>query len=210
MTLVTVRFGTVAVALLTALLVSSCGDASSPDEHAGPTETLGADAAQADTGQAVHNADDVEFAQKMIKHHQQAVEIAAMAQANSADPQVRGLANAFITTQTPQIQVFRAWLAQWGAPETTGQRATGSTDMPGTLDRSAMDRLEMLSGPEFDQLWLESMINHHQGAVTMSEAEIANGRNADAIAVAKVMIAGQQAEIDQMDRVLAVIRGDGA
>lgn len=74
--------------------------------------------------------------------------------------------------------------------------------MPGMVDDATMQRLESLSGREFDTLWLESMISHHQGAVEMAKAEIANGANPEAKALAEEIIKAQEAEIAQMKQML--------
>ena len=69
-------------------------------------------------------------------------------------------------------------------------------------DDATMAELESLRGTEFDRLWLESMISHHQGAVEMAKAEVAHGKNVDAIAMAETMVATQEAEIVQMKQML--------
>ena len=70
------------------------------------------------------------------------------------------------------------------------------------VDEATMAKLESLNGAEFDTLWLQSMIGHHQGAIEMAKAEIANGENVDAIGLAKTIVDTQQAEIDQMKQML--------
>ena len=74
--------------------------------------------------------------------------------------------------------------------------------MQGMVDEATMTKLESLSGAEFDTLWLESMISHHQGAIEMAKAEIANGENVDAKRLAQTIIDTQQAEIGQMKQML--------
>ncbi len=74
--------------------------------------------------------------------------------------------------------------------------------MAGMVDEATMTKLESLSGAEFDTLWLESMISHHQGAIEMAKAEIANGENVDAKRLAQTIIDTQQAEIGQMKQML--------
>jgi uncharacterized protein (DUF305 family) len=193
MTSIMGRVAALVIAFVSALFLSSCGDSTSDDERAGRAES-----AAAEVEPANHNADDVAFAQNMIPHHQQAVEMSAMAQANSSSPPVRDLANAIIAAQMPEIQAFRAWLLQWDTPETPDHGAHGS----GMVDQATIDRLATLRGPEFDRLWLAAMIAHHEGAIAMSEAEIAGGQNTDVISVANMIIADQQAEIDQMKQLL--------
>jgi uncharacterized protein (DUF305 family) len=70
------------------------------------------------------------------------------------------------------------------------------------VDEATMTKLESLNGTEFDTLWLESMISHHQGAIEMAKAEIANGENVDARRLAQTIIDTQQAEIGQMKQML--------
>jgi uncharacterized protein (DUF305 family) len=74
--------------------------------------------------------------------------------------------------------------------------------MPGMVDEATMARLTSLEGSEFDQLWLQSMIGHHQGAIEMAKTEIANGANVDAKSIAQNIVTTQQAEIDQMNQLL--------
>ncbi len=74
--------------------------------------------------------------------------------------------------------------------------------MAGMVDEATMTKLKSLNGAEFDKLWLESMISHHQGAIEMAKAEIANGDNVDAKSLAKNIVTTQEAEIGQMKQML--------
>ncbi len=74
--------------------------------------------------------------------------------------------------------------------------------MAGMVDEATMAKLETLKGTEFDTLWLQSMIGHHQGAIEMAKAELADGQNVDAKQLAQNIITAQQAEIDQMKKML--------
>jgi uncharacterized protein (DUF305 family) len=71
------------------------------------------------------------------------------------------------------------------------------------VDEATMVRLEALKGPAFDTLWLQSMIAHHQGAIEMANVEIAEGSNVDMVGLARAVVTAQQAEIDQMEQMLA-------
>jgi uncharacterized protein (DUF305 family) len=75
----------------------------------------------------------------------------------------------------------------------------GSDDSGMSMD---LDALESAHGEEFEQAWLEAMIEHHRGAVEMAEQEVADGEDADAVALAKDIAAAQQQEINQMERLL--------
>jgi uncharacterized protein (DUF305 family) len=70
------------------------------------------------------------------------------------------------------------------------------------VDGATMERLETLKGAEFDTLWLQSMIGHHEGAIAMANTEIADGADADAKDLAAEIVKTQQAEIDQMKQML--------
>ena len=82
---------------------------------------------------------------------------------------------------------------------------SGSMDhsMPGTMSDAEMQSLEQAKGAEFDKMWLDMMIKHHQGAVDMARTEVAHGGNADAKALAQKIIDTQQTEITEMQGVLS-------
>jgi uncharacterized protein (DUF305 family) len=70
------------------------------------------------------------------------------------------------------------------------------------VDKPTMDKLQSLSGAAFDRLWLTTMIDHQRGAIAMAQDEVAHGRNADVLYLARSIIASQQAEIDRMKQML--------
>jgi uncharacterized protein (DUF305 family) len=186
------------VAAATVIALSACG--------AGTREDRGASDAPATTAGAAngHNTDDVMFAQLMIPHHQQAVELAALVPDRSTDPELIRLAATIAGQQQPEIDAMKAMLAQWEVDSsgTTHEGAHGMT-MAGMVDEATMVRLEALKGPAFDTLWLQSMIAHHQGAIEMANVEIADGSNVDMVGLARAVVTAQQAEIDQMEQMLA-------
>lgn len=159
---------------------------------------------------ANYNATDIGFAQGMIPHHAQAIEMADLALTNTKNPDVLALANKIKAAQSPEIIKLSGWLRDWG--QTVPSTASGSMDhdmsgmggmmMDGMMSQADMDRLETSTGTEFDRLWIELMIQHHEGAVKMSKTEVAGGKNPDAIALAQVIISNQQAEITTMESLL--------
>lgn len=159
---------------------------------------------------ANYNATDIGFAQGMIPHHAQAIEMADLALTNTKNPDVLALANKIKAAQSPEIVKLSGWLRDWG--QTVPSTASGSMDhdmsgmggmmMDGMMSQADMDRLETSTGTEFDRLWIELMIQHHEGAVKMSKTEVAGGKNPDAIALAQVIISSQQAEITTMESLL--------
>jgi uncharacterized protein (DUF305 family) len=113
------------------------------------------------------------------------------------------LANQISAAQQPEIGVMKVFLVQWkeNPDSDSGHTGHGAT-MQGMVDAATMSKLESLTGAEFDKLWLESMISHHQGAIEMAKAEIANGDNVDVKALAKNIVTTQEAEIGQMKQML--------
>jgi uncharacterized protein (DUF305 family) len=189
----TARIAAVFAVPLTVGMLTACGGSS--DRHGPPSST------DQSSEQADHNAEDIAFARNMIPHHQQAVQMAQMVPTNTTNPRVIGLANQIITTEAPGIQAFRTFLMQW--QDVQGHDAGGQgMPMVGMVDQTTMDKLQSLTGPEFDRLWLTSMIDHHRGAIAMAQDEGAHGRNADVIYLARSIIATQQSEIDQMKQML--------
>ncbi|CAB4612129.1 MAG: DUF305 domain-containing protein [Actinobacteria bacterium] len=160
------------------------------------------------------NATDVGFAQGMIPHHAQAVEMADMAIATSTNADVLALAKQIKAAQNPEIETMTGWLQGWGqAVPSTSSMAGGGHDMTnmsgmmmdGMMSDADMKRLESSTGTAFDRLWLELMIQHHEGAVRMSQDELADGKNPDAKALAQAIITSQQAEISKMNALLAAL-----
>ncbi|RAV18252.1 DUF305 domain-containing protein [Mycolicibacterium sp. GF69] len=201
MTSLIARLATVLVALATALLLTSCTSTGS-EGHA-DHETSDKPAISGEP--AGYNAEDVAFATNMIPHHEQAVELSAMVPERSANPELKALAEQISAAQEPEIRAMRVLLVQWNEnPDASTEHGEheGHGDMQGMVDEATMAKLGTLSGPEFDKLWLESMISHHQGAIDMARAEVANGENVDAKRMAQTMIDTQQAEIDQMNQML--------
>jgi uncharacterized protein (DUF305 family) len=183
--------------LAAAIVLSSCGTAATQNQG------LSASATSADQV-AAHNADDVMFAQMMIPHHQQAVEVAAMVPDRSNNPDVIALAAKIAGEQQPEIDTMKALLLQWNVDPNEMSHESGHAGMAmtGMVNDATMVRLDSLKGASFDMLWLQSMISHHQGAIEMAKTEIADGKSADLITLAKNIVAAQQAEIDQMKQML--------
>ncbi|TGD89891.1 DUF305 domain-containing protein [Mycolicibacterium sp. CH28] len=188
------RIVAAATALATALVIASCSRSEDHAERTAPATT-------STEAVAAHNADDVMFAQMMIPHHQQALELAAMVPQRSTDPAVTKLASTIAAEQQPEINTMKALLLQWDVdPHAAADH--GGMGMQGMVDDATMAKLGSLKGAGFDTLWLQSMIGHHQGAIEMAKAEIANGTSADMTTLAKSIVTAQQAEIDQMKQML--------
>jgi uncharacterized protein (DUF305 family) len=143
----------------------------------------------------------VAFAQMMIPHHEQAVEMADLALENdTASQDVKALAAQIKGAQDPEIQTMKGWLSQWGATESAGAMDHGSGGMMGDDDMSS---LMGASGTEFDQMWLEMMIEHHEGAIEMAQDVLSTTANADVEKLATAVVAGQEKEIATMQGMLS-------
>lgn len=197
MTSAPTRVLAVVAAFATALALSSCNTTSR--ENQGLTASATSAEQVAD-----HNADDVMFAQMMIPHHQQAVELAAMVPDRSTNPEVLALAAKIAGEQQPEINTMKALLLQWDVDPNEMSHESGHAGMAmaGMVDDATMVRLDSLKGASFDMLWLQSMISHHEGAIAMAKAEIADGESADMTTLAGSIVTAQQAEIDQMKQML--------
>lgn len=184
-----------AAAAATILLSSSCSSPASGPQTASPSSS---DA----LAPAAFNDADVAFVNGMIPHHQQAIDMSALVPTRSTNDAVIKLAAEISAAQTPEIQVMKVLLVQWSAGKDDEHQDHGDKAMDGMMDPATMTKLESLRGAEFDKLWLQSMIGHHEGAITMAQTEVASGANDDAKRLAQQIIAGQQAEITQMKQML--------
>ncbi len=195
----------VTATLAAAALVAAC---SSGESHSSMSDA----SKQTIPESANFNATDVGFAQGMIPHHAQAVEMADLALEKSTNADVLALAKQIKASQNPEIQTMSGWLQSWGqkVPSTDSMSGGGHdmTDMGGMMmggmmTEADMEKLESSSGTAFDRLWMELMIQHHEGAVRMSEDELKDGKNPDVKALAQTIVTSQQAEISTMNSLLS-------
>ena len=213
MTRTTARLtGLVGALVAGALSLAGCADDSADTAGHGSmtsTSTAGSSAG----AEADHNDADVAFAQGMIPHHQGALAMAQLAADRAADQRVEDLAARIEAAQDPEIETMSGWLADWGAAASSSATddGTSGTDHGGMGhgDTSGMDTdaLAGMSGTGFDRMFLTMMIAHHQGAVEMAETEIADGQNADALALAESIRDTQNAEVGEMQQLLAELGG---
>lgn len=173
------------------------------DGHSASSDA--SDTASSSDASAKFNDTDVMFAQMMIPHHEQAVEMAKLAATRAGSSEVKALASKIEGAQGPEITTMKGWLKDWNAPSdgsSMGGMDHSGHDMEGMMSDSEMSDLESKSGDAFDQVFLSMMIEHHSGALGMAKSEIADGENPEAIALAKTIESTQQAEIKQMEALL--------
>ncbi|MFC3453731.1 DUF305 domain-containing protein [Amycolatopsis speibonae] len=153
-----------------------------------------------DPQQAGHNQADVTFAQGMIPHHEQALEMAKLVDGRTRDAKVVDLAARIKQAQDPEIRQLTGLLKGWGAAPSGEHSAHGS--MSGMMTEDDLAKLGQAKGAAFDKQWLEMMVKHHEGALAMAKTALQQGSNAEVKALARKVIDGQQAEITEMRTLL--------
>jgi uncharacterized protein (DUF305 family) len=146
-----------------------------------------------------YSSQDIMFAEMMIPHHQQAIEMSDLALKNSTNPEVLALAQEIKDAQTPEIEQMKSWGAS--------SMAHMGHMMDGMLSDEELSDLAAATGSSFDKLFLEGMIKHHEGAIDMAEMVI-DSKNSEVAALAKAIIEAQRAEISKMKELLNAL-GNG-
>ena len=211
--------GRIAACLLAGLVLAGCGTAATqggprtvqPGAPGDPTRPVAAGDVAGSPAPAYTEA-DVAFIRGMLPHHAQALEMTALVPSRTASEAIRRLAERIEVSQTDEIAMMRRWLESRGleAPEAGMHPHHAAGDehalMPGMLTREELDRLAAASGPEFDRLFLEFMIRHHQGALVMVEELFSSpggGQAGEMFQIASEIAADQQIEIERMRAMLA-------
>jgi len=155
---------------------------------------------------------DIGFAQAMTIHHQQAVLMSQLAP-TSVDPPVGNVARSIEANQLQQVGQLQGWLQLWRAPlvPTTdpmawmgehhsmpGRPSSSATAMPGMATQAELDQLQAARGPQANVLFLQFMIRHHEGGVSMAHYEAAHGRLVQVMALAAGMVADETSEVQYM------------
>lgn len=162
------------VILLFALLLSGC--AATPEANSG------------------YSADDIAFAEMMIPHHEQAIEISDIALTNSSSDEILALARDIKAAQAPEIEQMGGWA---GVKSSTHSGHM----MDGMLSEKQIQELRDAEGATFDRLFLEGMIAHHEGAIKMAQDAL-NSKNMEVTALAAAIIAAQEKEIAFMQELI--------
>ncbi|MGK2866959.1 MAG: DUF305 domain-containing protein [Mycobacterium sp.] len=203
----------IATGAAAALLVAGCtdqsaqtsGDGHTDHDHGTSHSGSGASPGPAAEGSSAHNGEDVMFAQHMIPHHSQAVEMTDILLAkDDVDARVIELAEEIKAAQAPEIEQMQGWLNSWGNPPMPamdhGSMSGGS--MEGMVAPADIDKLKAAPGPEATKLFLDQMIGHHEGAITMAQSVLDGGQFEPAKTMARAIIDSQQREIDEMKAIL--------
>ena len=191
--------------LVAALALAACSNDADPGgmpmDHSSASSAGSATAPPAgDFNQA-----DVTFAQMMIPHHQQAIDMSDMILAkDGVHPEVRALAEQIKAAQQPEIDTMNRWLDAWGRRDMDeGGQHHGSGG--GMMTEDDMRQLDKANASTGQRLFLEGMIKHHQGAIATAETELDEGQHPDAKQLAGAIITAQEAEIGTMNQLLGQV-----
>jgi uncharacterized protein (DUF305 family) len=152
----------------------------------------------------------------MIPHHAQAITMSRLAAQQAVSPQVKDFAARIQAAQQSEIEQMSGWLRAWHDPVPATNNPMGGIEqgdmgqmdhdvsgpMPGMMSGDQMQQLEQATGPAFDQIYLQMMITHHQGAITIAQTELRAGQNPGARQLAQRIINTQQREITETQAIL--------
>lgn len=163
------------------------------------------------------NPADVYFMSGMIPHHAQAILIAGWAATHGAGDAIRRLCERIVVGQRDEVALMQRWLRDRNQPVPDAgathlrmnmNGAVHDMLMPGMLDAEALARLDQARGAEFDRLFLQAMIRHHEGAITMVDQLFASqgaGQDEVVFRFASDVYADQTTEIERMQKMLAAL-----
>lgn len=171
------------------------GSPGAPGRTASPGERIG-------PSPAPTVAADVRFAEGMIPHHRQALEMTSLVEARTTTPVIRAFARSITAAQTPEIKAMTAWLAELGRPAPASHDHGLAAAGYGMATEEELNALRASKGPAFDRMFLRLMMRHHEGAVKMAGEELAAGRDHRMHLLAKDVYAGQSIEIERMRQAL--------
>jgi uncharacterized protein (DUF305 family) len=199
----------IAAALAASLGLAACASTAAPGnsmpmDHGSSSSMSSAMPSAMPSATADHNQADTMFAQMMIPHHAQAVEMSGIILAKPDMPaEVTALATKIKAAQAPEIEQMTGWLTGWNLP--TMMSGHSGHGMTGMVDNDGINTLKSATGTEASRLFLEQMIGHHEGAIDMAQQEISAGKFPDAVKLGHDIVDAQQAEITQMKQLLTTL-----
>lgn len=186
-----------------ALVLTACGGgADTASTGASPSEHSGGHSAGSDTSSSGANDADIAFLTGMIPHHDQAVEMSEIVLAANPPAEVASVARQVKDAQDPEIEQMSSMLEALGEDSSADHGAAHSESHGGMMSEQDMAALEAATGTEAARLYLEGMIEHHEGAIEASDAQLAEGEYEPALELAEEIKAAQQAEITEMEQIL--------
>lgn len=178
----------------------------SPMSQKPSTSPSSTDASPSASMAAQFNDADVMFAQGMIPHHEQAVDMSdTLLKKSGITADTTALAKQIQAAQQPEITTMESWLKTWGKPADGGMGGMDHGGMGGMATDAEMKAFEQAEGSAAEKMYLEMMTKHHQGAIMMAQMEQKSGENPDAIRLAENIATSQKAELTTMKKLLAAL-----
>lgn len=184
-------------ALAAVVVLSACADSDTGGSMNGMNHGRSS-ASSPPRGTAAGQMGDVMFAQMMIPHHEQAIEMADLALRKEAAPSVTRLAGQIRAAQGPEIQTMKQWLSAWNAPMAAGAAGAHGGHSDGMMSDSDLRELAEAQGETFDRLWLTMMIEHHDGAIVVAREVLRTTTNPEVRSMAQAIVSAQTTEIATM------------
>lgn len=142
---------------------------------------------------------DLQFIDTMMAHHQSAIDMAKMAESKALHAELKKYALIVVEDQEREIAQMKQWRKQWYVDQPKAE----NMDLPGMRDSMKgmnMDHLKTMAGTDFDRMFLDMMIPHHQGAVTMAKDALLKSEHTEIKTLAQQIMDAQQKEIEMMNK----------
>ena len=179
---------------------SPSASASAPDKHGGASEAGHDSAMKMESSPGAESAPyDLQFIDTMSGHHKSAVEMAMMAETKASREELKAFAAKMVTDQQKEIGQMKEWRDRWyaGKPEAVNMEMPGMKD---TMQGMDMQKMGTAKGSDFDLMFIEMMVPHHQSAVVMAREALEKGEHPEIKRLAQEIIKAQETEIAQLNR----------
>ena len=196
----------IVVTIAAAIILTSCNEVEQKlrAREGWPTPTPNNAPRETNVASTAQSPDDLQFIDKMTAHHQQAVQMAQLATDRAQHAELKTMAHYMLDANLKEIDYMRSWRERWFpnrplSGTERGQQRQAASGPAGSIDLD-MGRIQAATGGDFDMLFLDMMIQHHQGAIEMSRDALAKAEHQEIKQLAQRIIDEQQKEIDQMNQ----------
>jgi uncharacterized protein (DUF305 family) len=143
---------------------------------------------------------DLQFIDAMVTHHQGAIDMARSVESKALHPELREFARRIVDDQSREVAMMEQWRAQWFPGKPKAENLMAVPGMAESMKEMDVGHLEMLEGIEFDLMFIDMMVPHHEGAVAMAIDALTRTKRPEVRKLAQQIIDAQQAEIVVMKR----------
>lgn len=179
-----------------AVVLSACGQATDATPAANaPAGDMASMNTSSSEGSESANEADVTFAQMMILDHKMVAQMAKLAEQKAASDDLKALAPQLRKGQSKTATMLQGMLKDWDA---TASADMAGMEMPGSMSTEDMATLKSLKGMDFDMMFAQMMVKHHEASIEMARDEQAKGTNAEAKTMAADMVTEQQAQVEKL------------